>query len=230
MDTKRDPASLIISSLPRGVLAGKNVGQAINDELRWRLEMLSGLVVGDTLTTKQEEILDNEIIRQTESLDALVLESSIVRARIFSWKADYKSGVEKRKRFGDALTKAARIFQHLTPAPLDPSMKAEKAAFVAELEVVLRYIQQAQEASRSRLSLDEIQKLFRESLANLADPEQSLLWQNLESWQAFIAAKLDDFRANLDKPAPLFDLWLAFWTGLREDTVRQNISRLKPSR
>jgi len=226
--TERNPASFIMSVIPREVLDGDDLGTFIDKELAWRVEMLSGSAFDPWLnptqvSPEQAEILDNVIIFQAETLGSLALASSIVRGRVHAWREDYQAGVEKTECLMKALVTAVRIHQRLDPAPIDPTMKEKKRVFVEELEVVLRRIRQTEKASRVSLSHTELQRLLEEAISNA---ERSYLKRNLESWKEYIAARPRDFHANLDKPAMMFDEWLAFWTGRRVEALRQKISKL----
>jgi hypothetical protein len=225
---ERNPASFIISCIPREILTVDALGAFIDEGLTWRVEMLSGLASNPRLkptrvSSGQLEILDNVILAQTDTLGSLALASSIVQGRVHAWREDYRAGVEKTERFGKALIKSVRMHQHLEVAAIDPTMKEMKEAFVKELDIVLRHIRQAVEASRVSATHSELQQLFEEAVGGL---EESYLTQNLDSWKAFIAARKLEFLENLNKPASMFDEWLAQWTTRKVEALRQKISEL----
>jgi hypothetical protein len=97
---------LIISTLPRERLSRDQIGLLIDAELLRRFEELSGAPAPNVLSPAQSKILDDLIIRQTETLGDLALASPIVLGRVHAWR-DHPLGIARTKRFGDEPSGAA---------------------------------------------------------------------------------------------------------------------------
>jgi hypothetical protein len=211
---------LIISVLPREQLSPEQLGSHIDAEL---VRCFSPACLSpDLLSPAQSKILDDLIIRQTETLGDLALASPIVLGRVHAWR-DHPLGIARMQRFCAALVKAVRVHQHKAKPPLDSRMLAAKRKTVDELRAAFKVLRGKFRAAKKDPKIKDFTVQFLEVIQ-----PGGFLQANADSWCAFFAA---DFQQALDSlngprfsPAALYDAWAAWATGYTQETLRQKVS------
>ena len=167
------------------------------------------------LTPQMFALLDAEIIFQAESLGWRIMLSPLVHARLWAWEQN-PAGYETAERFWNALQKQNRIIHHLQLPPVGRGQKENKEATVRELRGLLKILPLSVPTS----------KLVSEFKRQAAEQGCNNVIQNLDSWETFITQRPAEFRTSRRAPGSLYNAWLAWATGYRQEPLRKLITKL----
>jgi len=157
----------IVSTLPRAPLFADELGALIDHGLMERLEVSLGASMPPdrNLGPSQNKVLDDLIIKQTETLGDLALTSGVVRERLHAWWY-HPDGISLTERFAAALVEAVRVHQLKSLPPLDAATPFYKDRVIQELKIALPRLRGAAAAGRKTkhrsFSIDEIKSQFRD--------------------------------------------------------------------
>jgi len=218
--------TLIISTLPREPLSDEQLGLLITSGLAQRLEALTDVPSDGLLSQTQYRMLDDLIIRQTETLGEFALASPMVRERLHAWRV-HPSGIFLTERFAAALVKAVRYHQRVALPPLDPGIPVAKRKTVDELRAAFKILRAKYSTAKKKPRIAEVVAQFQ---GVVQDGGFSHLGANIDSWNSFFRARSEFVLEMLNRPrlspAALYDAWLAWATHYEQETLRQKISSL----
>jgi hypothetical protein len=214
---------MIISSLPRQLLESpEQLGALIT-------EQLAQGVNPDNLTDDALRSLDERVILEAETLGQRIFTSRLVQARVQAWEWQ-PGGIERNERLGKALAKYGRIMQRQELPPIDPGIRQHKQETVNELRLASRAFRQQYTKLRKTPTQAELLKMFRQVLAG-GGGVFPYLTANLDSWVLFFEQEKDTVSRALSTSrfpaAEIYDQWLAWATGYKQEALRQKIATLK---
>lgn len=211
---------MIISSLPRQFESTEQLGALITEQLA------HGVNPDDLLDTALRAI-DERIILETETLGWRIFASTLVQARLQAWEWQ-NDGIALYERLGKSLAKFGRIMRQQELPPLDPQIRQNKQKTVNELRLASRAFRQQYTKLRKKLSQAELLNMFRQVLT---DGDFPYLTANRDSWVLFFEQEKDTVSQALSvsrfPAASLYDQWLAWATGYKQEALRQKIATLK---
>jgi hypothetical protein len=228
----RPACTLMVSKLPE-MLSNDTAGTEITNalicvmgeevlpiELRPLLTRLAEGSVDGTGTAEEFQklfqLLDDQIIFQTESMGHRILLSPLVSWRLKVWIRE-REGFELYERWVRALVRYNKYMHRRGPLPpVSLGMRLAKADAVNELRLLLKLLPLDRTTKKDKLAL-EFKKLARERNC-------SEITRNLDSWLLFIQKKPGALRTHRRSPGSLFDLWLSFTTGHTPTYIRQLVS------
>jgi hypothetical protein len=217
------PEELIISTLPRELLSREKLGTHITIGLQRLFEGLAG--VPDPQTLAHFKILDDLIIRQTETLGHLALASPKVQERLNVWWDDPLTGIARTERFAAALVTAVRHHQQGLP-PIDSRMADAKRRTVDELRATFKVLRTKFSAAKKSPKIEDFTAAFRATI----QPD-GFLAANADSWCSLFTAEFPFLLNTLNQPrlspAAIHDAWLAWATGYDQETLRQKVASRK---
>ena len=163
--------------------------------------------------------------------------AEIVQARKSMWDLE-PGGPEKIRKLGEAYQHNMLLLQGRRKQHLDPGMRADRKATIAELGSLLELLRgELGQHVGSRESLERrLTAVFVKTVED--DPVRwREVHKNLRRWQEFfeqeegrlclLAAVQNPARSLKVHPAPLYDTWNSWCRGLDYDYLRESISRMK---
>jgi len=172
---------------------------------------------------------DDVLIEQAAALGWRTYESHLILARIAKWSDFDRNGIEKLKRFNEAIKRHAEVKRNLAQLPFtEPEWYQTRKNALQEIKTLQKKLS-AQVAARNRLP--NLTTLYATIRAEIADMPLAYryLSSNLTSFMDYLKREsilTSKFVTNQTTPADVLNGWFDYQGSTADGKSRQIISRI----